>query len=287
MKKNTRVLLAGLAIIGITNAVALGGVAYNRSGEPDALVELTERELGVTRNYGIDRESSGMSLQIDCRVESKEGHSYGSSSCWGSPSWLNQQKLTELGFEFTEDMEKEYKRRSFGDSLSKEVFLVLEYDGEAYQRVLARAEEHLKAEEQLLLNNPGNKEMENRVKSALEGLRNENLVNSRLFAVDAGVDKEALRAKYPDSTTFIIMKGLVRVNRYRSNKDKQWTGTITHMPVSRINVALEYRKALDSLDVAKYRPLEERVPRYKVKVAFGKRLEPWVLRVEAFSFNLK
>ena len=49
-----KIFIAGLAIIIVTNIVALAGVAYNRSGEPDAVVELTERELGLPYRYGMN-----------------------------------------------------------------------------------------------------------------------------------------------------------------------------------------------------------------------------------------
>ncbi len=34
-------LIAGLVLMTITNAVALGGAAYNRSGEPDRMLNLS------------------------------------------------------------------------------------------------------------------------------------------------------------------------------------------------------------------------------------------------------
>ena len=41
----THTLVAGLGLIALTNAVALLGVAWNRSGEPDATLQLSQREL--------------------------------------------------------------------------------------------------------------------------------------------------------------------------------------------------------------------------------------------------
>ena len=38
-------LIAGLGLILGVNAIVLGGVAYNRSGEPESLLQLSEREL--------------------------------------------------------------------------------------------------------------------------------------------------------------------------------------------------------------------------------------------------
>lgn len=40
-----RTLIAGIAIILVVNAIALGGVAYNRSGTPESTLHLSQREL--------------------------------------------------------------------------------------------------------------------------------------------------------------------------------------------------------------------------------------------------
>ncbi|MFL6653087.1 MAG: DUF4824 family protein, partial [Sulfurifustaceae bacterium] len=48
-----RTLLAGIALIAATNAVALVGVAYNRSGEPSSVLKLTERELALPYSWGF------------------------------------------------------------------------------------------------------------------------------------------------------------------------------------------------------------------------------------------
>ena len=56
---NTKILIAGLAIIIATNVVALAGVAYNRSGNPEAQIELTERELAMPHRYRMNKENRG------------------------------------------------------------------------------------------------------------------------------------------------------------------------------------------------------------------------------------
>ena len=35
----------GLALIAVVNGIAISGVAYNRSGEPESKLRLSEREL--------------------------------------------------------------------------------------------------------------------------------------------------------------------------------------------------------------------------------------------------
>jgi len=56
-------LIIGIALMALTNAVALIGVAYNRSGEPESELRLTQRELAAPYWRGIDRESGGIELR--------------------------------------------------------------------------------------------------------------------------------------------------------------------------------------------------------------------------------
>jgi len=286
MKKNSKVLIAGLAIILLTNVVALGGVAYNRSGEPDALVQLTERELHITYQYGLERDSTGLSLKINCRVETTQpDYGYGNSNCWADPIWLDKAKLIELGFEFKPyDKNKSY--RHYERVLPRDVYLVLEYDGEVHQRVLQRAEQHLADEQALKINNPENPEFEERVKRATEMQQAEQNYNSRLFAIDAGVDKEALRNTYPEKDRYIFVKASIKPAWRFNNNQRIWTGRISDMLIEQINVPLEYR--------AVFRPIEKKGsrrnrdtdgPRYAVEVAFGKRAEPWIVGVEAIDYQ--
>ena len=67
-----RTLLAGIALILAVNAVALAGVAYNRSGEPDSVLRLTERELQASYGWHGSAENSGAALTLRWRVPVEE-----------------------------------------------------------------------------------------------------------------------------------------------------------------------------------------------------------------------
>src|SRR5690606_12668009 len=56
-------LLAGLALIALTNCWILASVAYNRSGEPEAVLLLSERELLPSRHWR-QQENSGVALAL-------------------------------------------------------------------------------------------------------------------------------------------------------------------------------------------------------------------------------
>lgn len=100
MKNWTRrhTLIAGIALILLTNAVALLGVAWNRSGDPDKVLTLTQRELQLPY-WTMNHENSGISLHIHWRVYSGEktaGYAYYGG---GTADWLDQAKMASLGFD--------------------------------------------------------------------------------------------------------------------------------------------------------------------------------------------
>ena len=250
-------LIAGVALILSVNAVVLAGVAYNRSGDPTSTLQLSERELRHGRLSS--KENSGVSLNLVWRVR------HGNDA--PDADWLDQAKLAALGFDVaSERAERKYKRWR-----SKEVLLVLELDGPAYRQALARAQQKADDEEKLLLANPGNKEFERRAKRAREAAENEARQASRLFVVDAGLDVEALRAQYPDPTRSLIVRGQIRPQRVTHDRQDRLSGHISALSVAQINVPLEFQPAL------KRAAAIDKAASFSATVAFGKRLEPWLV----------
>jgi hypothetical protein len=82
----TRLFVSGFALILIANVIALAGVAANRSGKPEAVIELTERELRLPY-YEMNDENSGLALHLNWRTlpEIKDDI-YPFYSRWGSPA---------------------------------------------------------------------------------------------------------------------------------------------------------------------------------------------------------
>jgi len=277
---NIKILIAGLAIIIVTNVVALAGVAYNRSGQPGAQIELTERELAMPyRYYGMFKENTGLGLRIQCRLEGDIYYGYG--NCNGISKWFNREKLIELGFKLQPLEDKGSGRYAREKELPRKAYIVLEYDGPAWQRALASAEQELNAQQQLLVDNPDKEEFKKRVTAARDKLEGEQRYFSRLFAIDAGSDKTKLRKRYPDSNRYLIMQALIRPSWYGNGKDGEWKGRITRLLISTINVPLERRAVFELLKPDQNnRNQNQGTPRYKVRLAFGKRGEPWVIGVE-------
>lgn len=276
--------IAGLLLIALTNAIALGGVAYNRSGTTSVL-KLTQRELSLPYYYdlGPNHENSGISLEIRWRVlqrESKSDYSTGLSYYWsgGTPDWLDQDKITSLGFNVDVEADDADQRTRYLKQLSKDVLLVLEYDGPAYQTALQRAKEFRERQSALQKANPGKQGFEQRLKNAQESLVQEQQLNSRLFVIDAGRDYHALRTQHPDATRYEIVRGQIQPSIATDNKKTVVTGNISRLSNHVLHVPLTYRGVFEAITHQRFTGVASDNPddRYNVNLAFGMRLEPWI-----------
>lgn len=277
-----RTLVAGLALILATNAVALVGVAYNRSDEPESTLTLTERELHLPYGWGLSQENSGISLALQWRVLGEQddiphvmGWRY--AGFGNSPNWLDKAKLAALGFDIAEPEDTQRAGMHYGKLLPREVLLVLELDGPAYRAMLEDARKHLQKEEALLKANPGKKEFELRVKNAKQELYQEEQTYSRLFVIDAGLDAASLRAKYPDRQRYAIMRGQIQPYLAEKNRKPKLAGYVSGLSVSGINVPARYRGIFTSVQKgAQTNEYGIAALPFEVSVAYGRRFEPWI-----------
>jgi hypothetical protein len=264
-------LISGIALILITNAAALGGVAWNRSGDPGSVLKLTQRELQQPYYLGVNRENSGVSLRINWRVSAGD-KSWNYSG--GAPDWLDLAKMESLGFDVSssQGMKDNYSWTS--RQLSKEVLLVLEMDGPAYQQVLQHTRQNAAAQNAKLAAAPDVEELKRKARQAEEDVKREEQESSRLFAVDAGLSQAELRAKYPDRARYAIVRAQVRPSIGAQGKI---AGYIDRISNDGINVPKEYHSRLERS--VSGQP-NGRQP-FEASVAFGQRLEPWLLGVSA------
>ena len=208
---NKLTIIAALLLI-LTNVIVLVGVAYNRSGEVEASLWLTERELAI-RDYSYNnKENSGLALMIDWNVIStnsfrKNARKY-SLYRGGSPDWLDENKLKQLAVD-VDRLREYYQASDYGQDkiLSIEVIYVLEYDGVSYQTVLTEAENETKQLREKLNNNPGNEDLSERLESREDWLKKLQISESRLIVIDAGLDAHVLREKYRDESKFLLLEG--------------------------------------------------------------------------------
>jgi len=268
----------GFVILVATNIVVLSGVASNRSGEPETLITLTERELRLP--YRVHEENSGLALGLAWRALGKDDD-FDKYPEWRSLAWLSAEKLEELGFNIDDYLRSEGNVTLHKEPIPREVFIVLENNGEAYREALRRAETVLEKEEGLFKSNSGDKRLRDNFEGAEKRLKRERISESRLFAIDAGLDPKKLGEKYNDRTRFIIARGLVKPTYRHENKTKEVVGYITKISIERIHVPLKHRQVFDAIPVEdKSKQNELRPPRYKVELAYGSRLEPWIVSVQ-------
>jgi hypothetical protein len=265
-------LIAGVALIALTNAVALGGVAWNRSGEPDSVLKLTEREL--TSPYGsvFTRESEGgLLLMLNWRVLSNDPQLSLYEGNYGGPEWFDEAKVRELGFDVSAPRAGG-RGRAYDRRLPREAFIVLELNGPTYPRSLDRVRKYAEKEAASMPDKPGHQD---RVRSAAEAVKREETQNSRLFAVDAGLDAAALRARYPDRARYAIVTGKVMASR--TGRHERLQGYIGEIHNVRVNVPREILPSPGRIArVLPYPVVAPERPAFEATIAFGKRFEPWL-----------
>ncbi|QKE62567.1 DUF4824 family protein [Aquipseudomonas campi] len=260
-------LLASLALILLTNAVALGGVWYNRQGQPDSSLLLSEREL-LRDHEGPRRENSGLALRMDWRSPRSDD---ANNRYQRQP--LQQEQLLALGFAPLDEQYPGYYQRSD----KRQVLVVLELDGPAYQAELQRAAAELEQASARLAKLPHDEELQAEEKSAREYLANQRQRDSRLFAVDVGLDAASLRQRYADRRRYALVPGTVSVWCDCSGNVRRLTGQINQLHSSSLNVPYTWRSTLAKHLPAAYSSDER--PAFQAQVNFGQRLEPWIATI--------
>ncbi|MCM2288029.1 MAG: DUF4824 family protein [Sulfuritalea sp.] len=277
-----KTLAAGAALILLANAVALIGVYLNRSGEPDSRMTLSQRELSMPWGWGIVKENSGLALNLNWRVMDAGAGDYFSSGVGfsgGAPRWLDAAKMAALGFNTNAVAEDHAGRRRFERQLPREVLLVLELAGAPWQQTLERARQNAAQHEVAQLANADSKEFAAKAKRAQEHVKREENVNSRLFAIDAGLDRAALRTRYPDRARYLILKATLRPRLVVQDKQTRISGYVSTLAVAQINVPHALRPGLEPALRQHKRTQLDPGPHFEATLAVGQRLEPWIKAV--------
>ncbi len=93
---------------------------------------------------------------------------------------------------------------------------------------------------------------------------------SRLIVIDAGLDDQALRAKYSDPSHFLILHGVVSATRYTRASGERWEGQVVSLLPPSVHVPTEMRAAASQTHPREYEP------RFSLVLCVGRRGEPWV-----------
>jgi Domain of unknown function (DUF4824) len=267
-------LLVGLALIVITNVIALSGVAYNRSGEAQGALALTERELPIVIWSWPDNDNSSVDLRLEWRVR----ETYSSTEDYGSEDWLTEEQLRSLGFDVTPPTETD---ETLGrEDASRPVFLALEYDGPAYQDALEQRRKRVERATGLAARNVGDAAFEEQLEAARKALANEEEYASRLFVIDASLDPEVLRQRYSDRTRYSIVRGRLRTHVAGSPGKLRIAASPPELDIEQIRVPHPYRSLVEPLRERRPYTFDEHAPRFVATVNFGRRLEPWIVQMK-------
>jgi hypothetical protein len=260
--------------------VALVGAAYNRNGAPESQVVFSEREMTLPYDWGMQHENSGIALHLQWRAVRDKPDAYDFFAYQPLP-WLNAAKLRELGFDLPVQADTPANRRHYDKLQAREVLLLMELDGPAYQASLVQVRDWVAQQQALAARNPGNADLQERTKRASEKLRAEERTASRLFLVDAGLDVGALRARYPDRSRYVIVRGRIKPQLRIEGQAPRVEGVVQSLSINEVQVPEPYRQILMPLLRQQRAGAGNPDPRYSVTVAFGRRLEPWVVNASA------
>jgi len=244
-----------VAVVIVTNAAMLAFAWANRTSTTSAL-RVTERELYP--DLMSDRDSS-----VRLRLRHVRPAEY--------RDWLDAAKLTSLGL--TCRSRTGGPPIGAGCGLPRRAFVALEFDGPAWQEVIARRTE----ERDALLRKSSDTNSYDR--SAARQLDDLIRVGTRLVAIDASLDAAALRQAHPDERV-IILPAIVRAWLAippGAASPPVMAGTIdpvTTAIVLSVGGAQWFRTNLAS----RYRG--DGSPRYSVDLVVGRRYEPWVRSVQ-------
>jgi hypothetical protein len=274
-------LTASLFLVVLTNAIALGGVAYNRGGQPHSTLELTERELRISRRDWLDNETSGIDLDVRWRIRPRKTDSYEPEYSWDRElHWLSEAQKKQLGFIAPKALTRDDAGDSTWDPPTREAFVVLENDGATHRAAIEQARKHLARATKLAAANSGVKIFRERLDSAREQLKEEESFATRLFLIDVDPDADALRARYSDRSRYAIVRA--HLDAAIANQEHVLHSAIyvTSLDIDTISVPHEFRAIIEPLSTPNDRySYKEQAPRFEATVHWGRRLEPWITQV--------
>jgi hypothetical protein len=269
-----RALLVAVVLIVVTNAVVLAGVAYNRSGEPEAVLRLSERELQLRNWNWPSNENSSIDLDLSWRIAQPDRQA--ADYFYGGLHWLQPAQLRELGFHIADNLESDEAWQRVSRQPSRRVWLVLEFDGPAYRASVERAAKRLERETALAQANPGNNEFQQRQIARRKELEREQRFASRLFIIDAALDEDALRVRYPDRQHYVIVRGRLDLMIEGEARNRRPVAQVADIDVDAIRVPYTYRHIVEPY-IGTGAGYDDWEPRFAATVHFGRRFEPWIV----------
>jgi len=294
-----RHVMTAVALLVAVNLLVFFGVARNRLGSPRAQLQLTEREVQLSI-ASEDDENSGVGLWLNLNDDNDE------------ETWFDSTVLKAFGFDVEpitdDDKGWALQRRA----LPRQGYAVLEYEGSAWQNFVER----LRQQQRKIADDlAAGRVDEEKAQKRRERLEQRLVSASRLFAIAAGPDAAALRERYPDRGRYAVVPVQVRLRVDRSDM-QTWDyddieglsdgqteksastakpgyrlyGTVNRVLVNQFYLDRNQQQILAEAIAAEReqgyrysRSYHDGEPRYKVQIAWGQRLEPWVADVAPWS----
>ncbi len=282
-------LYIAIALLVLVNIIVLASVILNRSGEPDAVVELTERELPLDV-YQEKRENTGISLRLIWNQYPFYGRFLLGKSGESQYDWFDKAKLEEAGFDCSVPLADTNAAIHYEKLLPRKAYVVLEYDGKTWDELVKQERLSLSAVAERHKNGTAT---DKDLKEAKEEYERMLKTRSRLFAVDVGKDPVKLRLQYPDRSHFIIMAAKVRLQFAKpygsDNKGlPKLEGYINEILISEVHVPIPMSTELEDIitkaghrvtTVYSSSDTHKDEPSYKIRLYYGKLFEPRVVGI--------
>lgn len=263
-----------LLLVALVNGLLFWNVARNRTGEPEAELLLSGREFYPW--LSLNAENSGRFLRLRYqRISNIQDGDKRSDN-----PWLNLEKLKSLGYHVPRKL-LEGDKVYTGRAPTRNVFVVLELNGPAYEQYVAQAAakvEFLRTTED-----------KGRLSVAEAELRQARSEASRLFVVDAGLDEQALRLGYANREQYLIVPGEVRIRWKKDWKpgEARFYSSIS-LKLEEIFVPLafagEFAKVVQQIE-NEQRRTNNASPKFQLRLAYGRHLEPWIKEMRAGQPN--
>ncbi|MCP5066566.1 MAG: DUF4824 family protein [bacterium] len=285
-------VVAACGLIVVTNLAILSAAGWNRRGEPQAELSLTERELAMP----TARQDEGTGLELSLVMTHEPPGVLRRTARWKrhelppvNYGWLNRAKLLDLGFRV--DLEPTHldAAEHYSHAIARRTYVVVEYDGEAWNRWIGDREEQLR---KLRREVEEGAAQPSALADAEAVLAVDRTMRSRLFPVDAGVDADALQRRYGNRRRHAVVAGLLRPKIVQpENGAPTLSGEVLALVVSRVHVSRRFRQHFESfLPEETWEEVESRErreaesgwpsptpPRYQATLAVGRRHEPWLV----------
>lgn len=229
-------LILAIAVILVSNAVALMDASRNRIGDPLQSIELTERELPL---QSMGEEDSGISLMLRWRWQDKD-------TCF------DRTRLEAVGFDL-----RAYDGRQPREiaPMSRIAYVALEYEGKAWEQLQQREGEKQPERPRGEVAAMATRLVPVDLAGSFQELRNRYPDQARYMIVKGLIRVRARNYEYPDAGS--AESGLV--------------GFVAEVLPSNLNVPPPFARRLSPL-----KPQIGKEPRYTVTLQYGRNLEPWI-----------